>query len=144
MVSKRHYRDSSETSSSNSFCRLRRCPALVVSLETILESYRLSNQDNLRSSRQVNVRLKQQYITETRPGIDIMVHYCRRWRMADYFPSFPHIGRNCIFNDRTIFIARVWEIIERLRFYFLTHKYSNRTISMLLVKVFLISTKIIP
>lgn len=44
----------------------------VVSLETILESYRLSNQDNLRSSRQVNVRLEQQYITETRPGIDIM------------------------------------------------------------------------
>lgn len=47
-------------------------PGPVVSLETILESYRLSNQDNLRSSRQVNVRLKQQYITETRPGIDIM------------------------------------------------------------------------
>lgn len=44
----------------------------VVSLETILESYRLSNQDNLRSSRQINVRLEQQYITETRPGIDIM------------------------------------------------------------------------
>lgn len=47
-------------------------PGPVVSLETILESYRLSNQDNLRSSRQVNVRLEQQYITETRPGIDIM------------------------------------------------------------------------
>lgn len=69
MVSKRHYRDSSQTSSSNSFCRLGRWPALVVSLETILESYRLSNQDNLRSSRQVNVRPKQQYITETRPGV---------------------------------------------------------------------------
>lgn len=59
-------------------------PGPVVSLETILESYRLSNQDNLRSSRQVNVRLEQQYITETRPGIDIMA---RRWRMADYFPA---------------------------------------------------------
>lgn len=93
MVSKRHYRDSSQTSSSNSFCRLRRCPALVVSLETILESYRLSNQDNLRSSRQVNVRLKQQYITETRP------------RYRYYGPLLPTLKDGRLFSYRAFPIS---------------------------------------
>ena len=119
MVSKRHYRDSSETSSSNSFSRLRRCPALVVSLETILESYRLSNQDNLRSSRQVNVRLKQQYITETRPGIDIIAD-AEGWpTIFRAFPISPHWEKLHFQRSNNFYSAR-------LRFYFLTHKYSNR------------------